>query len=425
MPGYMRFDCRDLSRISQLYFHQNILSFPRRFYILCLLFLIWKAQFLAIVRKTILNFRNPIELLIIVFLILYSFVVINGYFLNYFNFHLNVINITFVLTIEIILFILFFEIKLTSYRKSIIYCLVIFAIVFIYSLHNSPAFLPISYSVDAVHHYVLMDYLYIHESLPNLNNSYYMQEMVQYPYGPSLFTVYISKIFRIELVETMQILAFVVAGLLAVLAYLVSKELLIEYDLPTGYEEILSLVSPFMLFSVPIYFFGQYLNDSFYYSMIFGELLVIGTLFTLLKIETSGHSKNNEKTWLNFYFILCLGIIYTYSLFLIIPLLAAAIWLSFNSNIRKLLNFKHIFIYTVLLAGLFIIYSLERFNIGKAILQNEGSAVVPYISNFNPLFIILVISGIFLYGIENEDRIKRIAFIYVVVLFIETYVFLF
>jgi len=108
------------------------------------------------VQKTILDFKNPIELLIIIVLILYSLVVINGYFLNSFNFHLNVINITFVLAIEIIPFILFFEIKINSYRQSMIYCLVIFAIVFIYSFHNSPAFLPISYSVDAVHHYVLM-----------------------------------------------------------------------------------------------------------------------------------------------------------------------------------------------------------------------------------------------------------------------------
>ncbi|PWB51248.1 MAG: hypothetical protein C3F06_10540 [Candidatus Methanoperedenaceae archaeon] len=300
----------------------------------------WKAQFLAGIKtgKTILNFKNPIELLIIIILVLYSLVVINGYFLDYFHFHLNVINITFVMAVEIILFILFFKIKLTSYRKSIIYCLIIFAIVFIYSLYFSPAFLPISYSVDAVHHYVLMDYLYNHESLPNLNNSYYMQEMVHYPYGPSLFTVYISKIFGIELVETMQILVFAAAGLLAVLVYLIAKELLNEYNLPTGYEEILSLASPFMLFSVPTYFFGQYLNDNFYYSMIFGELLVIGTLFTLLKIE------NKEKAWINFYFILCFGIIFTYTLFLII---------NIYGLIAKYFAYK-IFFLQVLLSSSFI-----------------------------------------------------------------------
>ena len=146
--------------IEQLCLSYNSTRYPkyaRTIYILCLLFLMWKAQFLAGIKvgKTILYFKNPIELLIIIILVLYSLVVINGYFLDCFNFHLNVINITFVLAIEIILFILVFEIKLLSYRKSIIYCLIIFAIVFIYSLYFSPAFLPISYSVDAVHHYVL------------------------------------------------------------------------------------------------------------------------------------------------------------------------------------------------------------------------------------------------------------------------------
>lgn len=370
-------------------------------------------------RKMNLNFRNPIEFIVIIILLLYSMVVTNAYFLNFFDLNMSVFNITFILVIEFVLFISLSNIKFAFEANSTIYCLGIFSIVFIYSFSHSPDFMPVSFSVDAVHHYVLMDYFYDHESLPDLSYSYYMQEMVQYPYGPSLFTVYFSKIFGIELVKVMQILVFAAAGLLAVLVYLIGGELLHEYDIPAKSKDIISIAGPFMLFSIPKYFIGQYL-ESFYYSMVFGSVLVLGTLLAFQKIE------RKEYAWINLYFILSLGIIFTYPLFIIIPVFAAAIWLFFKSNNRKLLGNKLIFTYLILLSGVFILYSLERINIGKAILLNEGYTLVPDISNFNPIFIILVISGIILYGIENEEEgVKRIAIIYIVILFLEPYFFLF
>jgi hypothetical protein len=143
------------------------------------------------VNKKAFSFRNPVELLIILSLLFFSLFVFNGYLLNIFNLPLNIANSTLLLIIDVIILALNskkVKIFLALDLKLTVFCVVVFLIVIFYSAYHSPDYLPLSGSSDAVHNYVLIEYLYNHESLPNLNQSYYMGEMVYYPFGPSLVT---------------------------------------------------------------------------------------------------------------------------------------------------------------------------------------------------------------------------------------------
>jgi hypothetical protein len=363
------------------------------------------------------SFNNPVELLIIILLILFSLFVLNGYLLDALNLRLKMLNITLLLVVETLPFLAIFKnVRVFFDIKSFMVCAGLFSAIVLFSIHFST--MPVSGSVDAVHHYVLIDYLYNHESLPTWDYMYYMGEMVQYPFGASLVTAQVSRILDVVSVRIMQPLAGVVAGLIGVLVYLIALEFLEGYGTSSDFKWIMALVSPFLLLFIPDYFLGQYFA-SFFYSMMFGELLVLGTLLALMKIE------KGEVYWIYIFFILNIGIIFTYTLFIVTPLLAAGIWLLVNKEPRKYLDFKQCFFFFLLLVGLFAIYSYERFDVGKSILQHEGAALVPSTSNLNVIFIILVSAGIILYIIENYRAARGAVVVYTLTVFLEILLFVF
>jgi hypothetical protein len=255
-----------------------------------------------------------------------------------------------------------------------------------------------------------------HERLPLLTSG--LGEMVQYPFGPSLFTSVMAKIFSLPLMTMTGILAAVISALIVLIVFLLGRKLLEKYTAEKNLADAGALVSAFMVFSVPSYFLDQYCGN-FYYSMMFGEVLVLITLLALM------NAQNGSRVWMVIFVLTTMGIIYTYTLFIIIPVSALVLFTFLNPDLARVLSDRIVLFSGVLVASLFLLFTFERITIGSHILQHEGLTVELDIMNFNIVFIFLVIFGVIL-GLKYVPGYLRSAlFVFYIVIIAEYFAFIF
>jgi hypothetical protein len=363
-------------------------------------------------------FSNFLEFGIVFFCIAYSLFCIDAYVLNAVHLKLSIINLSILLGGEFLVLgsALCKKIQLVTTIKTNVYGILVFLISFLISLKISPTLLPNNWSADYPNHYILVDFLSTHEQLPLLSSG--LGEMVQYPFGPSLFTSVTAKIIPLSLMTMMGFLAAVISALVAVTVYLLGRKLLERYTDEKNMTDAVALVSAFMVFSVPVYFLDQYCGN-FYYSMIFGELLVLLAILALMNVETG------NRSWIYIFIIATMGIIFTYTLYIIIPVVALVLFAFLNPDKIRALMDRVTVVSCLLVTLLFLLFTYERLAIGSGILQHEGLTVEFDIMNFNILFIILVICGIII-GVKYVPGYLRSAlFAYSVVMTAEYLLFVF
>ncbi len=242
--------------------------------------------------------------------------------------------------------------------------------------------------------------------------------MVQYPFGASLFTSFISRIVSLPVMTSMGLIVAVMSGLIVSGVCLISRELLRKCKIREDLADVTSLVSAFMVFCMPVYFLNQYTNN-FYYSMIFGELLVLLSLLALLKSEAG------NDLWITVFMLMDIGIIYTYTLFIIIPLSAFLLLTILNHNKISVFSDKKIALTGMFVFFLFLIFSIQRLSTGISILTWEGGTVAFSIFNFNIIFIILIVSGYILFLKKNTENRRNALSIYLFVMVLEYFAFIF
>jgi hypothetical protein len=332
-------------------------------------------------------FSSIMEFGIVFFCVFYSLFCLDAYVLNAVHLKLSLMNLSAMVCAELLLLgsWAYKKIRLIVGVKTSLYGFCVFLISFLISLKISPALLPNSWSSDYPHHYILIDFLSFHEQLPLLSSG--LGEMVQYPFGPSLFTAITAKIIPFPLMNMMGLFAAVISALVVVTVYLLGRKLLERYSHEEDRIDTVALASAFMVFSVPVYFLNQYCAN-FYYSMIFGELLVLVTILALMNAE------NGSRPWMYIFILTTLGIIFTYTLFIVIPVLALTLFFLLNPGKIKVLTDRAGIVLCLMVTFLFLLFTYERIGIGTRILQNEGITVEFDIMNFNLIFIALVICGI-------------------------------
>jgi hypothetical protein len=363
-------------------------------------------------------FSNILECGIVFLCILYSLMCLDAYFLDAIHLKLSLSNLSLLLGVELLLLgsVVYKKIHLVTEIKTAFYGIFVMLISFLISLNISPSLLPTSWSSDYPNHYILIDFLSRNEQLPLLTSG--LGEMVQYPFGPSLFTSVVAKIFALSLMTAAGVIAATISALISVTVYLLAQELLKKYSLKNNLTDAGALVSAFMVFSVPVYFLDQYCGN-FYYSMMFGELLVLISLLALMKVETG------DTSWIFIFLLAAMGIIFTYTLFFIIPAVALLFFAFLNPDKIRVLLDRFTIISALLVAILFLLFSYERMSIGRHILQNEGLTVELNLMNFNIIFVILVISGIILCIKIIPAYLKSALFVYYLVIIAEYFTFLF
>jgi hypothetical protein len=363
-------------------------------------------------------FPSILEFGIVFFCIAYSLFCLDAYMLNAVHLKLSVVNLLLLLGAEFLLLgsFAYKKIQLITNVKTSMYGILIFLLSFLIYLNVSPTLLSNSWSGDYPNHYMLIDFLSTHEQLPLLTSG--LGEMVQYPFGPSLFTSVTAKIIPLPLITMTGFLAALISALVAVTVYLLGRKLLERYTGEKNLADAVALVSAFMVFSVPVYFLDQYCGN-FYYSMIFGELLVLLTLLALMNAETG------SRSWIYIFILATMGIIFTYTLFIIIPVSALVLWAILNPDKIRALMDRATVVSCLLVTSLFLLFTYERLAIGSGILQHEGQTVELDIMNFNPVFIILVISGIII-GVKYVPGYLRSAlFVFYSVMVAEYFAFIF
>jgi hypothetical protein len=362
-------------------------------------------------------FSSILEFCIVFLGIVYSLFCFNAWLLDAGQLKLSVVNLIFLLGVELLLLgsVAYKKIQVIAGIKTCLYGILVFILSFLISLNVSPALLPISWSSDYPHHYILIEFLSTHEQLPQLTSG--LGEMVQYPFGASLFTSVAAKIIPLSLMTMMGFLAAVVSALIALIIYMLGRKLLEQYTDEKNLTDMVALVSAFMVFSVPVYFLDQYCVN-FYYSMIFGELLVLLTLLALMNAESG------SRPWMYVFILATIGIIFTYTLFIVIPASALVLYAILNPEKTRVLADRIFIVSGLLVMTIFLLFSYERLGIGTHILQYEGLTVEPNIMNFPLLFIILVISGIIL-GLKFVPGYLRSAlFVYYIVMIAEFFAFI-
>jgi hypothetical protein len=153
--------------------------------------------------------------------------------------------------------------------------------------------------------------------------------------------------------------------------------------------------------------------------MIFGELLVLVSLLALMKVDAGG------KSWIFIFILTTLGIIFTYTLFIIIPVLAFVLFAILKPERVHVLLDRVTILSGLFVALLFILFSYERLTIGSHILQHEGLTIELDIMNFNIIFLVLVISGIILCGKMIPGSLRSALFAYYFVIIAEYFAFTF
>jgi len=363
-------------------------------------------------------FSSILEFGIVFFSIAYSLFCLDAYVLNSVHLKLTVVNLSFLMGAEFLLlgYVIHKKIQLITDIKTSLYGTLVFLISFLISLKISPTLLPNSWSADYPHHYILIDFLSTHEQMPLLTSG--LGEMVQYPFGPSLFTSVMAKIFSLPLMTMTGILAAFISALIVLIVFLLGRKLLEKYPAEKNLADAGALVSAFMVFSVPAYFLDQYCGN-FYYSMMFGEVLVLITLLALM------NAQNGSRVWMVIFILTTMGIIYTYTLFIIIPFSALVLYAFLNPDLARVLSDRIVLFSGVLVASLFLLFTYERITIGSHILQHEGLTVELDIVNFNIVFIVLVIFGVIL-GLKYVPGYLRSAlFVYYIVIIAEYFAFIF
>lgn len=121
-------------------------------------------------------------------------------------------------------------------------------------------------SVDAVHHFLLADYILssrhlAHEYIPSLG-----LDMSYYPFGVHLILASVSIISGIDIFFIMSLFAAVILSLVAVPIYLVAARALPESPV---YKAVPLLV---LFAALPLKYFINTIHDGFFLSMLFGEI---------------------------------------------------------------------------------------------------------------------------------------------------------
>ncbi|MFA5332137.1 MAG: hypothetical protein WC342_07135 [Methanoregula sp.] len=369
-------------------------------------------------NERLFEFRNIFEFLIVIFAVCYSFFCFDEYLLDTVTFGGSFVPLYALFIAEVGIAAWFFRKKFCISRDlpTTVLCIAVFAMIFLYMVAVSPSFLPISKSADYPHHYLLIEYITSHESLPPINYDQ-IGEMAQYPFGASLATASFSNFFGLSILNGLALLSAIILGFILVCSYLVTLEILkkSKADLPWG--NLLALAAPLMVLSLPLYFIEQ-VNQDFYYSMVWGELLILVCLLLLLKAESG------SLAWLYPFLAVCVGIVYTYTLYIVIPFAAVLAWLILNRE-KTLPNITKTHIAAGLaVVGLFLVFALQRFTVGRGILGHEGDTIALSVFNFNFLFLALIILGAGLGLYYGWISWKGPYFLMLVLVFLEVFAFL-
>lgn len=299
--------------------------------------------------------------------------------------------------------------KLYRYN-SVIISIFLFLMFFSLLMITVPHIL--SKSADAVHHYILVDYI-ANNGYPiekTISSTSYLREMVEYPPLPCMIAAFFLK-FSSGIIfpfDAMNLVLLIVISIIPVFIYLISFEMTSQL-----WASLISI--SFLL--VNVYYYEQFLG-SYFFSMIFGELFILISLYSLIRFEIS-----KQKFWILVFSLNSLLLIFSYTSWFLIPVLSFFILVYFYHNYFNKLDL----VYIIPILIIFVIFSYLRRDTGFSILKHEGLAVVVTLKTlifFLPLFVIFLFMAVgIIFYIQEQKRIIS-PLLYISIIFMNAILFL-
>lgn len=262
--------------------------------------------------------------------------------------------------------------------------LLVIGVVLAYGLRLAgPSLFPVGNSVDAVHHYLLTDYIFTSEGLVHdpAGLRDYLGEMTVYPFGFSLLVAQLAKITGIETIKLLFPIAAFTVALSAGVIYSIICHLLPK----TSLSKAAALGSASLLFIPYGYFIGSFADQN-YYAMVLAELYLLVSLWYLVV---------PQRNWA-WSFLLALSgatlvVIYPTWLPISFGSLVALTLLERGKAWRE--RVRWIAIPLVAALAVLAVFLPGRIQVGMSVLANEGSTIRPSVESVGWPLIILAVLG--------------------------------
>lgn len=347
---------------------------------------------------------------------MFSSIAIIGYALDIANI-LNFQRLSVIIALVIIFLLMYdYKSKLNFNKKEIIQCtFVIIAFFFIGIMPVLFSFYPINHSVDFVHHYSLLNYIYEHQTLVKQAEGN-LGEMYRYPFGIDLIQAYLSWLTGIDTLRMGHIFLTLIFSLTSLSFFGLLEKIFIK----KVNGNIVAFCSPFLLLVLKDYSLLEYWGH-YHSSQMFGTLIILTSMLILSEIE------NNKLLEMS----LILGSI---TLMLTFPLWIAILnfFVMLFYILRKIPKKKKILCVVYFIVpqiAIFIVYYLQGYvSSSIGISSNNGGTTLPSIASFGGyIYVILFIIGIAVFlktlikkeiAITSVEMIFGLAFTGIVIQFI-------
>lgn len=249
-----------------------------------------------------------------------------------------------------------------------------------------PTMLPLGLSVDATHHFQLIEWIATHQALPPINDDTrgLLGEMNAYPPGFALVVLAATKISAQPLLESMYptaaLLGALVGGLVVQLAAMAGRPARREHE---WRYSLALLLAPLLLIAHRTFFMEAYIDQS-YYTMLLGVALTLLVILHILRIP--GWLAAGQAG------LALAALLATYPLWAPLPaalaVFAGVQWQRAGKpRIRAQLAHAGLMFGPALAMALFDV--LPRLRTGQAVLAHEGLVTLPSAARLIPIFLAL------------------------------------
>ena len=153
-----------------------------------------------------------------------------------------------------------------------------------------PSLFPIAYSIDAVMHYTLTDFLLTHQRIPvAADSSSYVAHFALYPFSASLLAALVSALGRVDPIVALHPLTAIFLGVALLFAYGVTSRLLAGSPL----RRIVSVTAVTLLFWPAQYLVrNQFGWTDFFFPQVLSHVWLIGSLYWTVRL-----SRTRDALW--------------------------------------------------------------------------------------------------------------------------------
>ena len=285
------------------------------------------------------------------------------------------------------------RIRFRRHLTSLLAGAAIFVITIVHLLRGTaPNLYPTSGSVDVVHHYAFVQYVFYGGQLPPASTDpslAFLGELVSYPFGAHVNAAVLAAVTNVQLLTAMTMFIYLVVALSATLLVEITRRLVKEiWPESTDAASTGAGVTAALVFLVVPRFAEGMLTADYFYAQVMGHYLVLFSILAILEFFVWG-----SRLALVMSGIASFLLAFTYPLFSLIPVAAVGLVMLVRYRLRwrEWVALLPVTLGTAL--GLFL-FLPGRLSNGVTISANEGVLATPTVSLLGgPIVVALLAVG--------------------------------